>query len=100
MISIRRLPAVARLLPRTSIWPEERCCHESKISLFPDVWGLVAEGDSRIEALLDPGSSFLELSALAGHDVYPGEEVPAGGIIAGIGTVEGVTCMVVANDST
>lgn len=54
----------------------------------------------RITALLDPGSSFLELSALAGHDLYPGEEVPAGGMVTGIGTVEGVTCMIVANDST
>lgn len=54
----------------------------------------------RITALVDPGSSFLELSSLAGHEVYPGEEVPAGGIVTGIGTVQGVMCMIVANDST
>lgn len=54
----------------------------------------------RITALVDPGTSFLELSALAGHDLYDGESVPAGGIITGIGTVEGVMCMIVANDST
>ncbi|CEL02972.1 Putative Propionyl-CoA carboxylase beta chain [Aspergillus calidoustus] len=54
----------------------------------------------RVSALIDPGTSFLELSQLAGHEVYPGEDVPAGGIITGIGTVEGVTCMIVANDST
>jgi 3-methylcrotonyl-CoA carboxylase beta subunit len=54
----------------------------------------------RVTALIDPGTSFLELSALAGHDMYPGEDVPAGGIITGIGTVEGVMCMIVANDST
>ena len=53
----------------------------------------------RVTALIDPGTSFLELSPLAGHDVY-GEDVPAGGIITGIGTVEGVNCMIVANDST
>ncbi|PLN78018.1 methylcrotonoyl-CoA carboxylase beta chain mitochondrial precursor [Aspergillus taichungensis] len=53
----------------------------------------------RVTALIDPGTSFLELSPLAGHDVY-GEEVPSGGIITGIGTVEGVSCMIVANDST
>ncbi|KAF9891182.1 hypothetical protein FE257_004746 [Aspergillus nanangensis] len=53
----------------------------------------------RVTALIDPGTSFLELSALAGHEMY-GEDVPAGGIITGIGTVEGVTCMIVANDST
>lgn len=54
----------------------------------------------RVAALIDPGTSFLELSTLAGHDVYPEAEVPAGGIITGIGVVEGVTCMIIANDST
>lgn len=54
----------------------------------------------RVTALTDPGTPFLELSALAGYQVYPGEEVPAGGIVTGIGTVEGVMCMIVANDST
>ena len=55
---------------------------------------------SRVTALTDAGSSFLELSALAGHGVYPGEDVPAGGIITGVGSVQGVQCMIVANDST
>lgn len=54
----------------------------------------------RVTALLDPGTSFLELSWLAGHEMYPGEDVPSGGIIAGIGSVEGTWCMIVANDST
>ncbi|KAI4197792.1 MAG: hypothetical protein LQ350_005697 [Teloschistes chrysophthalmus] len=54
----------------------------------------------RITLLLDPGTPFLELSALAGHEVYPGEDVPAGGIITGVGTVKGVQCMIVANDAT
>ncbi|KAI9832148.1 MAG: Methylcrotonoyl-CoA carboxylase beta chain, mitochondrial [Sarea resinae] len=54
----------------------------------------------RISALIDPGTSFLELSPLAAHELYPGEDVPAGAIITGIGTVEGVDCMVIANDST
>ncbi|KKZ65437.1 3-methylcrotonyl-CoA carboxylase beta subunit [[Emmonsia] crescens] len=54
----------------------------------------------RVTSLIDPGTSFLELSPLAGHQVYPGEDVPSGGIITGIGTVEGVSCMIVANDST
>jgi 3-methylcrotonyl-CoA carboxylase beta subunit len=54
----------------------------------------------RVTALIDPGSSFLELSMLAGHNTYPGEDVPAGGIITGVGLVEGITCMIVANDST
>jgi|TARA_B100000768_G_scaffold81359_1_gene77148 3-methylcrotonyl-CoA carboxylase beta subunit len=53
----------------------------------------------RVEGLLDPGSPFLELSALAAHDVY-GEEVPAAGIITGIGRVSGQECIIVANDAT
>jgi 3-methylcrotonyl-CoA carboxylase beta subunit len=53
----------------------------------------------RINRLLDPGSPFLELSQLAAHQVY-GEDVPAAGVIAGIGRVEGVECMIVANDAT
>ncbi|HYQ38960.1 MAG TPA: carboxyl transferase domain-containing protein [Pseudomonas sp.] len=53
----------------------------------------------RINALLDPGSAFLELSALAAHEVY-GEDVPAAGVVAGIGRVEGVECMIIANDAT
>jgi 3-methylcrotonyl-CoA carboxylase beta subunit len=53
----------------------------------------------RIDALLDPGSPFLELSQLAAHGVY-GEAVPAAGIITGIGRIAGQECMVVANDAT
>jgi hypothetical protein len=53
----------------------------------------------RIDRLLDIGSPFLELSQLAAYEVY-GEDVPAAGIIAGIGRVEGVECMIVANDAT
>ena len=53
----------------------------------------------RIDRLLDSGSPFLELSQLAAYNVY-GEDVPAAGIIAGIGRVEDVECMIVANDAT
>lgn len=55
---------------------------------------------SRVTALIDPGTSFLELSSLAGYELYPAEDVPAGGIITGVGVVEGISCVVVANDST
>lgn len=54
----------------------------------------------RIDNLLDPGSPFLELSQFAGYQLYGDEEVPAGGIITGIGRVSGVECMIVANDAT
>jgi acetyl-CoA carboxylase carboxyltransferase component len=53
----------------------------------------------RIARLLDPGSPFLEVSPLAAHEVY-GEDVPAAGVVAGIGRVSGVECMIVANDAT
>jgi len=53
----------------------------------------------RVTALIDPGSPFLELSPLAAHEVYD-DDVPCAGVIAGVGTVEGVTCMIVANDAT
>lgn len=53
----------------------------------------------RIELLLDPGTDFLELSALAGFELN-GETIPAGGIITGIGRVMGTDCMIVANDAT
>ncbi|WP_122739556.1 carboxyl transferase domain-containing protein [Pseudomonas viridiflava] len=53
----------------------------------------------RINQLLDLGSPFLEIGQLAAYEVY-GEDVPAAGVIAGIGRVEGVECMIVANDAT
>jgi 3-methylcrotonyl-CoA carboxylase beta subunit len=53
----------------------------------------------RVERLLDPGAAFLELGALAGHELYE-DRVPAGGLIAGIGAVAGHPVMIVANDAT
>ncbi len=53
----------------------------------------------RILTLLDGGSSFLEIGQLAAHDVYD-EKVPAAGLIVGIGRINDVDCMVVANDAT
>ena len=56
----------------------------------------------RLALLLDPGAPFLELSTLAGFGLDtpdPDKSVPGGGIIAGIGYVSGVRCMVMASDS-
>ncbi len=53
----------------------------------------------RVERLIDPGSPFLELSQLAAEGMYDGE-VPAAGIITGIGRIAGRACMIVANDAT
>lgn len=54
---------------------------------------------TRIEKIIDDGSEFLELSALAAFEVYE-SDVPSAGVITGIGSVHGVQCMFVANDAT
>ena len=53
----------------------------------------------RIAALIDPGAAFLELSPLAAWGLYD-DRVPAAGVVAGVGRVNGVECMIVANDAT
>src|SRR5204863_6496645 len=53
----------------------------------------------RIDRLLDPGSPFLELSPLAAHGLYD-DEVPAAGIVTGVGRVSSREVMIVANDAT
>jgi 3-methylcrotonyl-CoA carboxylase beta subunit len=53
----------------------------------------------RVNGLLDPGTPFLEFGQFAAYGMYGGD-VPAAGMIAGIGRVEGVECMIVANDAT
>jgi acetyl-CoA carboxylase carboxyltransferase component len=53
----------------------------------------------RVDRLVDPGSVFLELNALAAWDMYDGQ-APAAGIVTGIGVVEGQEGVIVANDAT
>jgi 3-methylcrotonyl-CoA carboxylase beta subunit len=53
----------------------------------------------RVEMLLDPDTPFLELAPLAALGLYDGA-APGAGLIAGIGRVAGVECMVVCNDAT
>ncbi|MGZ3497392.1 MAG: carboxyl transferase domain-containing protein [Vulcanimicrobiaceae bacterium] len=53
----------------------------------------------RVDRLVDPGSDFLEFSALAAHGMY-NDDCPAAGMISGIGIVEGQHCVIVANDAT
>ena len=53
----------------------------------------------RVERLCDAGTAFLEIGQLAAHGVYD-DDVPAAGMIAGVGQVEGRLCVVVANDPT
>ncbi|XP_011157354.1 methylcrotonoyl-CoA carboxylase beta chain, mitochondrial isoform X1 [Solenopsis invicta] len=65
--------------------------HVSKGKLLPR---------ERINTLLDKNSPFLEFSQLAGYDMYGKDEVPAGGLITGIGRIEGTECMIIVNDAT
>src|SRR4051795_7882326 len=53
----------------------------------------------RIDRLVDPGTAFLELNALAAWEVYDGD-APSAGVVTGIGVVEGRECVIVANDAT
>jgi 3-methylcrotonyl-CoA carboxylase beta subunit len=64
--------------------------HKSRGKLLPR---------ERIQKILDDGSPFLELSALAANNVYE-QNVPSAGVVTGIGSVHGVQCMFVANDAT
>lgn len=71
---------------------EEACArHHKRGKLLPR---------ERIQRILDEGSPFLELSALAADGVYEGLDVPAAGMVTGIGRVHGVECLFVANDAT
>ncbi|WP_047248351.1 carboxyl transferase domain-containing protein [Chromobacterium subtsugae] len=53
----------------------------------------------RIDLLLDPGAPFLELSQLAAYNMYGGD-APGAGVIAGIGRISGIDCLIIANDAT
>ena len=64
--------------------------HKSRGKLLPR---------ERVLGLIDKGSECLELSKLAAFNVY-GEDVPAAGIITGIGQVNGIDCIIVVNDAT
>ncbi len=114
------MPVLRSRLDPTS--PEARTNHDAMAALVAElrdrqtaVAGRGAGGDDRsiarhrergklpvrerIDRLLDPGSPFLELSPLAATGLYD-DDAPSAGIVTGIGTVEGTTVVVVANDAT
>ena len=70
---------------------EEACArHHKRGKLLPR---------ERIDAIVDPGAPFLELSTLAAHGLYDGA-APSAGVVTGVGLVEGREVMIVANDAT
>jgi len=74
---------------------EARAKHEARGKLLPR---------ERVQRLLDPGTPFLELGALAALGVYKekngSDAAPSAGVITGIGRVAGVECVIVCNDAT
>lgn len=70
--------------------PKALAKHENRGKLFVR---------DRINQLIDAGSPFLEVGAIAAQGVY-GEAVPSAGIVIGIGQIQGRSCMIVANDAT
>jgi 3-methylcrotonyl-CoA carboxylase beta subunit len=99
--------------------PESRARAEAYAALLDDLnarlaWSRAGGGDrmmarhrdrgkipvrDRIDLLIDPGTGFLELTPLAAWGLYDGT-LAAAGIVTGIGTIRGTTCMIIANDAT
>jgi 3-methylcrotonyl-CoA carboxylase beta subunit len=81
-----------RLVSQLSLGGGEKACkrHTDRGKLLPR---------ERINALIDKNSAFLEISQLAAWEVYD-DYVPCAGVVAGIGRVSGIECIIVANDAT
>jgi len=102
--------------PRSDVFQANEAAMQKEVSKLRELTAVAAQGGGanararhesrgklfvrdRIDHLIDEGSPFLEFSALAAHHVYD-SEVPAAGVITGIGRVSGVECVIVANDAT
>ncbi|PTE21819.1 methylcrotonoyl-CoA carboxylase [Cereibacter changlensis JA139] len=107
---------VSRLLPGSESFRANRAAHLALLDGIAEAAALAAAGGGaqaqarhaargklppreRVAALLDPGSPFLEIGALAAHGLYDGA-APAAGLIAGVGQVEGRDVMVLCNGAT
>ncbi len=120
MPTVVRLPAVAVLTSQLDRDAEEfarrRERMEELVAELRERSGQVARGGGekamerhrsrgklpareRVDRLVDPGTAFLELNALAAWEMYGGD-APSAGIVTGIGVVEGRECVIVANDAT
>ncbi|MBC7140568.1 MAG: methylcrotonoyl-CoA carboxylase [Rhodobacteraceae bacterium] len=106
----------SRVLTGSDTYRANRAAHEALLAGIAGAAALAAAGGGpkalarhvgrgkmppreRVANLLDPGSPFLEIGAVAAHGLYGGD-APAAGLIAGIGQVHGQEVMVVANDAT
>ena len=69
---------------------QARAKHEARGKLLPR---------ERVEMLLDPGTPFLEVAPLAALNLY-NNDAPGAGLVAGVGRVSGVDCLIVCNDAT
>lgn len=105
---------ISKINPNAPEFQTNRAAMEKQIQQFENVLNQIKQGGpeknrkrqreqgkmlarERIEKLIDPYSPFLEISALAGYELYE-EPLPAGGVIAGIGSIHGVECLIIAND--
>ncbi|PTW49849.1 carboxyl transferase domain-containing protein [Rhodovulum kholense] len=103
-------------LPASDVFQANRAAHLAALREIAEAAALAAAGGGeaararhvargkmlpreRVANLLDPGSPFLEIGATAAHGLYDGA-APCAGAIAGIGRVEGLEVMVLANDAT
>ena len=106
----------SKIVPSSPEFQENRRHYQEKTAEYLSVLSRTKKGGSdearakhtsrgkmlvrdRIEALLDPGTPFLELSPLAAHGMYE-DQAPQAGIVTGIGRVSGQEVMIVANDAT
>lgn len=110
------MPQLKSLLSHDAVYEENSRAMQEKVAVLKKLMAQIAQGGhekarerhqqqgrllprERIQRLLDPGSPWLEVAPLAAYEVYD-EAVPAAGIIAGLGRIAGVICMIVANDAT
>ena len=88
--AVERHTSKGKLLARYKLFRWLVVSHANliELALLPQILSdILTNSRERIDLLLDPGSPFLELSQLAGHALYGKEEVPAGGIVTGVGRV-------------
>mgnify|MGYP003656208276 FL=1 len=107
---------ISQINPRSDVFQTNEASMLGEVNKLRELTAAVAQGGGakarerhesrgklfvrdRIDHLIDEGSPFLEFSALAAHNIYD-SEIPAAGVVTGIGRVSGVECVIVANDAT